>query len=174
MNQKGRDFLSQKVEEVYKREFKALRKPTRPQMEDALKAFIMTSKDIFLTPQEMLMNLRKAIKQKHLQFDQVYRNNRWNDDEEDDDDNVIKLDPWILFKKPKDFAEDIERYNEAWAAYNQRCKELADHKDMLLMKIQIGSDDALAPIVNQADALGNLQLMNSRIMLLGQGEKNGK
>ncbi len=166
MNQKGRDFLSKKVEEVYKREVELLEQPDEPKLEKMLSAAILNGEDIFLDKETVQLNLKKAIAEDSVEFEQD--RGYWRRGIRLEAESAIKLNPWLIMSMPKDFAEAMSVYNEKVSRYKEKMKTLDEQKELLLMKIQIGSDKMLAPLVDQADSLGNLQLMNSRLIVTEQ------
>lgn len=176
MNQKGRDFLEKKVTQMFDREVKGLRKPQEPDLEAFILAAIAEGTIVPHDQDTLKKNMKRAALNTAIDFDYSYNN--WETGEEEEDDRAwegrhqqIKISPWAIFQQPPDWKKAIEKYAEDKRVYEEKKAALEAQKEALHMKIQIGSDKMLAPLVDQVDASGNLQILNSRVLFIDEGPK---
>lgn len=156
MNQKGRDFLSSKIEEVYKKEVAKLEKPEKPKIDDLIRESFLKNEISVRSQKEILESLQTGFAKGKIKFeDNIFRSK----------DLKLELDPFVIIEEPPTYREAMEKYKIEKENYDRKISDLANQKDSLLMKIQIGSDKALAPLVDQADSI-SLSIMNSQVILI--------
>lgn len=185
MNQKGRDFITAKVKQLAHRERERLEKelPKVPSWEFELIADIMKGGDAGLRSREdIIKSLRKSVgkgranrshygnRQQGISFDD--RQDYYDAGEDlDESRDAMTCSPWIFFNPPEAFKEKMIAYREANAIYRQKVQEINRNEEMLLMKIAVGSDKMLAPLVMQVDATGgSISLANESVLMIGDGK----
>jgi hypothetical protein len=170
MNQHQRKFLLETVESQYKKERDALRdrEPKEPSLNNYLIAAVLDG--TFVMKDQKLV--RDAVRERVTSLGKgealLGSRSRYGDDEAD---VSITVPAALLFELPEGYRrarEDYERAHKAWA---DECSALEASIGAMRLKIQIGSDKALAVLVDQADTLCSMSITTSNRLLLGGGEK---
>jgi hypothetical protein len=169
MNQTQRDFLIQQVKNACEQQCKKLQKqmPDKPSLNNYLIAAFL-DKSIKFADIDVLKNkMRKAVIKfgtDDLLVDTNSRS-RWNDDDDDDGQEFVKVDPSDLFIIPKAYTEALAEFNEKKKEIEDKIERLEGVRDTITLKIQIGSAGHLEKIVMQVDNMGDLNLINTQLLL---------
>ena len=165
MNQKQREFLIDQVNKSYKSETDIWRnkRPEAPSLSNYIVAAVMDGSVKF----KSIEHLKKVVKESVLGLNK--KNNSlfesekrsWNDHEEGE---IFKIKATELFEVPKGYAEAYSKYQSELEIYEKRQSDLTKVRDTLILKIQIGSDKALESLIEQADNLADLKLMNAQLV----------
>jgi len=166
MNQKQRDFLIDQVRKNHRKEEETLNKqrPEEPSLNNYITAAILDG-TFKLRPTE---TIRKTIKERVLKLGKKGSllgsgRSSWKDDDEDDD--VIELKAKDFFELPPGYTEAYDEYTRRRAEFDKKADDLDAMRDTLTLKIQIGSDKVLDQLIEQADNLADLSLMQTSLIL---------
>ncbi len=171
MNQKQREFLIDKVRENYKAESHGKEKPEKPSLSNYIIAAVLDG-SLQLRPAD---HMKAVIKKRVLKmsekdnsmFGSSRRAGRYDDD---DDDQIFEISPKDFFELPEDYLKAWKEYEVALREYNKWSKDLSAMRDTLVLKIQIGSDKILDKLIEEADNLADLSLMQTQLILKSGGE----
>ena len=83
----------------------------------------------------------------------------------------VTLDVRILLTMPPQYQQEQDQYDAQLVAWKTKRREIEDIQKTLTIKVQIGSDKALTTLIEQADNLGDLRLVSSRLQLEHAEEK---
>lgn len=176
MNQEQRKYLIAQVDSTCRNQIEALekQKPIQPSLNNYLIASFLDGSIKF----KDLTKLKEKIREKVLKLGQ-------NDAliEEDDDDryyssrkrrsnekqHFVKLIAEDLFVIPEGYLTAQAEYQEKFDEIEEKIKNLEATRKTIEMKIQIGSSSTMDKLVMQVDNMGDLNLMNTQLML-GNGE----
>lgn len=177
MNQKQRDFLLESIEKQYRAEMKELgeRKPKAPSLNNYLVAAILDgsfrmkeAETVRAAIRERVRELGKGDTLTHESRD-VWGRSRHKDDS--DETEMLHIPALLLFDEPPGYAEARRVYEEKLAAWKEAAKALEAAHNAMRIKIQIGSDKALASLIDQADKLCSMSLTASSQLLLEGGAR---
>lgn len=171
MNQKQREFLIGEINRTYKRQLDELKaqRGTAPSLNNYIISAIMTG-TIKFQPLAMMQAEIKARVLKMGNADILVKeeNSRWRYDNNQDSletNHYLNINAKYIFVLPPEYVEARKEYEEKEMTINNQIKMLGEYKDTLILKIQIGSDKVLDKLIEQADNLADLNLMNSRLAL---------
>jgi len=88
----------------------------------------------------------------------------------DDVKQKVTLEAADIFVIPKAYTEALAEYEKKKEELDKEIKNIEAQKNTIIMKIQIGSGAALDKLVMQVDNMGDLNLMNSQLMLGESGK----
>lgn len=175
MNQKQREFLIDQVNKNYKRESEGLKRPVAPSLNNYITAAILDGSFKIKDAEA----IRKVIHDRVLKLGKKssllgnMSRSRWDDDD-DDGDEVIELKAKDFFEIPAGYVIEWERYEREKRAYEKTAKDMLAMRDTLLLKIQIGSDKVLDRLIEEADNLADLSLMQTSLILKEAPKQLGK
>jgi hypothetical protein len=166
MNQHQRKFLLDEIEKRYKLEKDELRKrePKEPSLNNYLVAAILDGSFVMKDPSVVRESLRKRVRDLG-KGESLLGGGRssWRDESED---GSITLPAELLFDRPVSYAEAMDVYDAAKAAWKSEMDALDASIAAMRIKVQIGSDKALDALVLQADTLCSMSLASSNRLLL--------
>lgn len=176
MNDTQRKFLINEVENTFIRQKEKLEKqiPDRPRLGHyILAAFLDNTIKLNDTA-----TIRKKMRDMVLESGSVddiigsgdgygrRRNRRsWDDDDDDSADEVVKVPAEELFVIPEDYKKAVEKYEKKKEEVRKKIEQLEAHKKTIVLKVQIGSNAILDKLVAQVDNMGDLDLINSQLLL---------
>jgi hypothetical protein len=171
MNQKQREFLIESINKQYRKESDALDEtnPQAPSLNNYLTAAILDGsfgmKSHDAIREAIRQRVRDLGKGETLVSDDGFGRRRHSRSEDDSEESVT-LPALLLFDEPPEYAvarRSYETKHEAW----QKSKEKLDASyEAMKIKIQIGSDEALENLIDQADKLCSMSLTASSNLLL--------
>lgn len=175
MNQVQRQFLLTSIETRYKQEREALNKqrPKAPNLNNYLTAAILDG-SFKLRPAEAF---RSTIRDRVVGLGPneallETKTNRWGNDESKYADHVV-LPAELIFELPPGYQEAIDTYERLEAEYDAKMKALVASFEAMKIKVQLGSDKALQPLIDQADTLCSMSLTDSsKLFITDAGIKN--
>ena len=189
MNQDQRKFLIGQVEKTANSQIDEIQSemPTRPSLNNYLVAACLDN----TIQLQSVESLKEKIRASVLKFG--------NDDalvtEEDGDGYSYKrrrdmkgevkqkvtVDAKDIFVIPQAYQDALREYEEKKKQLDDKIKNIEAQKNTIIMKIQIGSAGQLDKLVMQVDSMGDLNLMNSQLILgaeetkeLGAGKKKNQ
>lgn len=167
MNDNQRKFLIEKINQKYKSEKERLNAsaPKKPSLNNYLIAAALDGSLEYRSMEEIKESIRQKVLNlgpgdgllgsesgKHLYGGAKYK-------------EVIMIEPEILFRYPANYVEAYEKYSTAMDEYSERILQLSNIRDTLEMKINLGSNRILDKLIEQADNLADLNLVNSSLIL---------
>lgn len=167
MNQTQRDFLIKQVERTYKRQYEALKEsePSPPSLNNYLVAAIL---DGSFQLQEV-DDIKAAIKTKVLELgpsDALIESSSYSyRKRKDEDEDIVSLRADLLFVLPDGYAEARSAYDTALVEWQAQLDQLEQYKETIILKIQIGSPQVLAKLIEQVDNLADLNIVNANLLL---------
>ena len=151
-----------------------LREPKAPSFNNYLVAAILDGTFKLRNEEE----IRGAIHQNVLNLgpgetlaDSRSRRSWRNGDNNRDDEFIVSVPADLLFERPPGYKKAREEYESEMAEYKAQLKELREIKETLILKVQIGSDAVLGRLVDQADNLADLRLVNARLLAAPEAGK---
>lgn len=175
MNQNQRDFLIKHVEKTYRNQREKLdeSKPSAPSLNNYLIAAILEG-SFELQPAE---RLRETIHQQVLELGAdgklIVDKDRWNRDD-DEEDRHVTLCAEDVFVLPHNYQEAREQYERERAKWAAQARQLEEYRDTIILKIQIGSAQVLAKLIEQVDNLADLNIVNTNLLLTAPDTKRLK
>lgn len=177
MNQTQRKFLMDSIESRFRAEREEIvkQKPKEPSLNNFLVASILDgtfkvkdSDAIRKAIHERVLSLGKAESLLSDSADTWGR--RLHQDEDDVIQGSIKVPAKILFDLPPRYEEEKKKYDEEMERWLERRRLLESSFEAMKIKIQLGSNAALQPLIDQADSLCSLSLTDSAKLFI----KNSK
>lgn len=143
MNQHQRKFLLEQIEKLYKSESIALnnRKPSAPSLNNYLIAAILDGSVKMQPPNQLQESIRKRVRDLGKNESLIGSYSRW---ERDSGEDCIAIPALLMFEMPHAYAEEMENYQKAIAAWNSEAAALEASINAMRIKIQVGSDEALS------------------------------
>ncbi len=165
MNQDQRKFLITHITKAYDAERKKLKEdePKEPSLNNYLVAAVLdgsfklrSTADIRTTIHEMVLELGPEA---------ALIGERRRRHYGDEPDTTISVEAKRLFILPKGYETALEKYEKEYEIWNKKMEQIEAIKETLILKIQIGSNAVLDRLVEQADNMADLNLMNNRLQL---------
>lgn len=169
MNQEQRKFLIGTVEKTCDKQIKDLEDsiPDKPSLNNYLIAAFMDNSIQFNDIQILKDKMRKAVLKFGHSDQLIEEDSGWRSRKER---SFVKIDPEDLFVLPQAYLDALREYESIRDSINKKIKDLENAKNTIVLKLQIGSAVTLDKIVMQVDNIGDLNLMNTQLLL----EKNDK
>lgn len=169
MNQEQRKYLVSKIEETFKRQKSRLEEeiPTKPSMNRYLIGALLDGSAKIIDPKKIKENLKKHVLE--LGKEEFVEEDRWNNKRGE----VMKIPPGLVIEMPKSFLIDMETWKKKNDEIRKKIKDLDAQREVLVLKINIGSSVILDKLINQVDSLGDLDLFSNKLTLIAEdiGEK---
>jgi hypothetical protein len=170
MNQHQRKFLLEAIEKQYTTEHDALRKrrPKAPSLNNYLIAAVLDGSFVLKDAAHVRSALVERVRD--LGKDEALLSNHsrsWRNSDEPAAE--ISLPAHVLFDLPPGYAASFEAYEPALRQWQSEMDALEAAVGAMRLRVQIGSDKALAALVDQADQLCSLSLTASNQLLLRSG-----
>ena len=166
MNKKQREFLLSRVAAIYDAEKKAHSRiePSEPNLSNYLVAEILDGSFKMKSNKSIGDLVRKRVlklgrNKPFLTGDSSYRFG------DDDNGDCIFMKALDLFEAPKAYLEQMAEYEKAHAVWEEKNRAIRTLHESLVIKIQLGSDAVLGKLVQQADNLGELNLINTQLTI---------
>ncbi len=173
MNQDQRKFLITQVQQTYKSQVDDLEKqiPIKPSLNNYLVAAFLDGSikfnDIDALKSKMRESvLRYGVEDRLVTESDEYHYRRSNKIKDKNIVNVIAED---LFVIPKNYLDALAEYNAKKEEIENQINNLKATLRTIEMKIQIGSSSTMDKIVMQVDSMGDLNLLNTQL-ILGDGK----
>lgn len=165
MNQEQRKFLIDQVRRTFEKQEKKLVKPKPPSLNNYLVAAVLDGTIKYKSIAVLSSCVKKAVLALGPSDTFIKRESRWGSYDNDDEEPVLSMNPNVIFEYPKAYIEAEEEYKRLRDAYEAACEELANLRDTIIMKIQIGSNEVLSRIIQDVDNMGDLRIINTNLML---------
>ena len=173
MNKDQRKFLTDEIEKRARKDREELRarKPVEPSLNNYLVAAILDGTFKMKSSESVQDTIRTRVRDMGRDKSLVERRRssfgRRDDEEEDLDTVTLPAD--VLFCMPPGYEEVYAKYEEDLEAWRLEMKKLEASFDAMRIKIQVGSNEALKALVDQADKLCELTLTGSSALLFKPG-----
>lgn len=168
MNQTQRDYLIKQADRTYRRQSDALeeQEPTRPNLNNYLVAAVLDG-SFALQPVDAV---RETVRLKVLALGPSdalvdgysYGRSRRKVEE---NENTVTLPAEKLFIVPIAYSEALSVYEAAKAAWKREKEQLEEIMETVKLKLQIGSAKSLEKLIEQADNLADLNIVNTNLLL---------
>ena len=170
MNQTQRDYLIKTVETECNTQIRALQAqiPDSPSLNNYLVAAFLDNSIKFNDIEVLRTKIRKSVLKMGKGEVLVEHDRHWNSSNKDA--NLVKVIAEDLFIIPENYKEALKEYQLKKAQIDAKIKQLEASKNTIVMKIQIGSSATMDKIVMQVDNMGDLNLLNSQLVI-GDGSK---
>lgn len=163
MNQKQRDFLVDTIQKKANEQISDLEKQQRNLKKPLMKNYILrdlkngtaklrTEKEIFFS----------------VQKEQLYARAYGRYDVDDDMENEKWL--AVIFEQPNDYTKQFVEYQLKNKELLENIESLKSKRDTLVMRVKLAPDKRLEVLVSEIDDMGDISMMDSRLLLLGKQE----
>ncbi len=167
MNQHQRKFLLDTIEKQFRDELAQLKnkKPVEPSLNNYLTAAILDGSFVMRSQAEIRDSISTRVRDLGkgeallTSYGGLYGRPR------DGAESVISLPAELLFQLPPGYSKAKAEYDAKMEKWNSEIKALENSIAAMRIKVQIGSDDALMALVNQADQLCSMSLTVSSKLL---------
>lgn len=177
MNQQQRDYLIKQADRTYQKQRKALeeQEPTRPNLNNYLVAAVLDG-SFQLQPVEAV---RETIRVKVLELgpsDALIHNedDYYGRRKKPKSDDAITLPADKLFVIPTNYLEAFAKYEAASAEWAREKEQLEEIMETVKLKLQIGSSKSLEKLIEQADNLADLNIVNTNLLLTSSADETKK
>lgn len=166
MNQEQRKFLIKQVEETCFEQVKKLKAeiPKRPSLNNHLVAAFLDDSIQFASISELREKIRKQVL-KYGAGDRLVKESERYYQNDDDNKRTVVVEAEDLFVVPEAYKKELEEYNSVREEIEKKISDLEATKKTIIMKIQIGSSSTMDKLVMQIDSMGDLDIINSQLML---------
>ena len=175
MNQDQRKFLVEQVHKTYDEQVRKLKEqiPERPSLNNYLIAAFLDNTIKFNDIHVLQIKMRNAVLKFGVSDYLIKREEEWRRPCRDKDDKpVVEVDPNDLFIIPQNYKDALAEYEEIKTRIEKQISDLEATQRTIIMKIQVGSNTAMDKLVMQIDSIGDLNLLNTQLMLnAGQNDK---
>lgn len=169
MNQKQRDYLTDKIKKTASSQIDELRAkmPAKPSLNNYLIAAFLDGTIEFADLELLKTNMRERVINMGVNDTLVsderdaFGSRRYSDSKHP----YVKILATELFVTPKAYTEALERYEKAKKELDDQINLIRAQANTAETKIQIGSSAALESLIQQADDLTNLKLVNDQLKL---------
>jgi len=168
MNDKQRDYLIKTVKSTFDNEVGILKKSKRkkPSLNNYLIAAFLDNSIEFADIENMKAKMREAVIKMPSEAKLLeVKENRWDSDAESDETGNVKVPVELIFKIPEAYKEEFRLWKEENDEINNKISQLQSQLKTIEVKIQLGSNQQLDKLIQEADNLGEISLINSRLML---------
>lgn len=169
MNQDQRKFLIERVNKTFKEQKEKLtdKEREKPSLNNYLVAAFLDNSIRFNDIDKLKENMRQTVL-KYGVSDRLVKDDsdRWgNRRGNDDDKHYCEIVTEDLFILPESYKIALSEYEEYKKDIEGKIEDLEAKRDTILLKIQIGSNQALDKLITQVDNLADLNIMNSQFLL---------
>lgn len=168
MNQTQRDFLIKKINSSYNDEVERLQKGIgkKPSLNNYLVASFLDNSIQFNDIEKLKVKIRETVLKMGTE-DCLIKNKsyRWGSRSYDEDIEVCEVMAEDLFIIPDNYKDELKIYTDNKERIEKEINHLTAIRDTILMKIQLGSNKVLDNLIEQADNLVDLDLVNTNLLL---------
>jgi hypothetical protein len=167
MNQDQRKFLIDQVQKTYKEQVDKLRKtiPDRPSLNNYLVAAFLDDTIQFNDINALKNKMRGTVLKFGISDRLVKEKSPYARSIDEKDVDAVWVDANDLFIIPQSYKDALKEYDDIKLKIEQQIDDLESTQRTIIMKIQIGSNVALDKLVMQVDSIGDLNLLNTQLML---------
>jgi len=176
MNTDQRKYLIGEVEKNSRTQIELLQKamPDKPSLNNYLIASFLDNSIQFASIEVLKDKMRKSVLKLGSGSNLVHgekrdRFSRYNDN--DDETEVVHIKADELFVIPKNYLDALKEYEEKKKLIDEEVEKLRATTQTIIMKIQLGSSATMDKLIMQIDNMGDLNLVNTQLMLGEGGSK---
>ncbi len=165
MNQKQRDFLSEAVNKnirARRDELKSKLLP-KPSLNNYLVSAVLTGTVVYQSHEVLAQRVKErvlALSDSAVLVGDSDRN-QWG--RRNNNKESLVIEPDAIFVLPEDYLKALSEWHEHNDAVYAAIDKLDSYKAKVDLKIQVGSDAALQSVIDEADSLTSLSLVESVI-----------
>lgn len=162
MNQKQRDFLVETIMKKADEQIKELSDKQKNLKKPTMKIYVLddirkgTAK--IRSSEEIIKDTPKAALSEST-YSRYYEN-------ESDNEKWLT----VIYEKPEEFVIAEKEYNEKNSALLNEIEILQSKRDTLVMRVKLAPDKRLEVLISEIDDMGDISLMDSKLLLLGKEE----
>ena len=177
MNQDQRKYLITQVEQTCKNQVADIEAeiPKKPSLNNYLVAAFLDDSIQFADIKELKVKIRKRVLAMSKNDVLIEETENWRNQKSS---QSLSLDPADLFIIPDNYKKALAEYQMKKAKIQEQVKQIEAHRNTIIMKIQIGSNEVLDKLVTQVDNMADLNIMNNQFLIaelpkksLGDGKK---
>lgn len=168
MNDKQRDYLMKKINNTFNQQVQDLNKkrPVKPSLNNYLIAAFLDGSIQFNDIDKLKQKMRKSVIKmgKGVNLVETSSNSSmWQNKEETAYVKVLAEDIFIL---PQSYLDELKVYQKEDQKITDQIAQLSAQLNTIEIKITLGSNGALDKLIGEADNLGEISLINSKLLLL--------
>lgn len=173
MNQSQRDYLIKKIEGTFEKQKDAIeaKVPDEPSLNRHFIAVFLDGSAQLFDSQVIKTNLVQHVKDlgsSDFVEEESYSYNYRKRKGKDETSYFIKIDPRLLMESPKSYEEAYKAWKAKRDAADKAIQDLDNQREVLVLKIQIGSNVILDKLITQVDSLGDLDLFSNKLSLIAK------
>ncbi len=165
MNDKQRDYLLKSITSTYSSQCEALRKKKvkKPSLNNYLVAAFLDGSIEFADIENLKQKMREAVVKMPDQA-QLVELDRKGYGTETETQNV-RVNVEYIFKIPKPYKIEYAKWQAQEEIIDREIEKLTAQLKTIEVKIHLGSNQQLDKLILEADNLGEISLINSKLML---------
>lgn len=179
MNQEQRKFLIEKIVQTHNKQIDEIKAsvPEEPSFNNHLIGAFLQGTIKILDPKKIKENITKIVRNLEKEgsivseveedYGYSYRRNRkrrWKDQKF----NLV-IPPEAILELPSTYQKEFDEWKKIKDEADKKIIDLNNQKDLLILKIQVGSNQILDKLINQVDSLGDLDLFSNKLTLIAEG-----
>lgn len=166
MNDKQREYLLKSVTTVYSNQVDALRKKRvkKPSLNNYLVAAFLDGSIEFADIENLKAKMREAVVKMPDQAQLVELDRKSYGENQVETENV-KVPVKLIFKIPQAYQVELAKWQAQEGIIDKDIAELTAQLKTIEVKIHLGSNTQLDKLIAEADNLGEISLINSKLML---------
>lgn len=168
MNQTQRDFLIKQVETTCEEQINKLEKqrPDKPSLNNYIIAAFLDNSIQFASIDILKNKMREEVlkfgtKDILIEEKQDYYGHPKSKNEKE----VVKVNAEDLFIIPQNYLDAVELYEIEYKRIQDKIENLENTLKTIVLKLQIGSADILDKLIMQVDNMGDLNLVNTQLLI---------
>lgn len=167
MNQEQRKFLVEQVQKTYKEQVDKLKRqiPERPSLNNYIVAAFLDNSIQFNDIEKLRNKMRETVLKFGISDRLVKEKNSWAREMNEKNADSVWVDANDLFIIPQNYRDALIEYEKIKNTIDKQIDDLESTQRTIIMKIQIGSTTALDKLVMQVDSIGDLNLLNTQLMI---------
>lgn len=177
MNKDQRKYLIDEVTKIYKNQRDKITMPEAPSLNNYLIAAFLDNSIKMKDPELLKKRIReRVLKMGHNDVLLIEKSERgyWRSrPSEKDDENIVQISPADLFEYPENFLKARREYEQQRDECDSDIEKLDAEFKTVMFKLNISSDKALENLIQEADNLGSISLVNNTLSL-GVGKKQNE
>lgn len=167
MNDKQREYLIKNVRETFEVERKLIeaKRVKKPSLNNYLIAAFLDNSIEFADIEKLKAKMREDVIKmpSDAKLIEVKSKNGWSNDEVEGDQVKIRVD--LIFKIPEAYKKEYDLWEKSNSKIDKDLRDLAAQLKTIEIKINLGSSKQLDSLIDEADNLGQLSLIKSKLML---------
>lgn len=165
MNDKQRDYLLKSITSTYSSQCETLRKKRvkKPSLNNYLVAAFLDNTIEFADIEKLKLKMRQAVVSMPDQTHLVEVDKRGYGEGVETEN--VKIPVKLIFKIPEAYQIELAKWQAQEGIIDKEISELTAQLKTIEVKIHLGSNQQLDKLIAEADNLGEISLINSKLML---------